>query len=435
MGFRNCNEMMLDRNDYDASTAVTTSAHSASTHNTSTHIEDDGDAKGWDFDAPRFKDFSTSAYQRQRRGLDRVLFRHLLPPPSANAIDADDVIGGHTGTGDGGSPFLDPMHMSPSRSSWFDRKHECTDGDGPRSPPQPLITPNPCRSPQMSLHSGRRSASSRQLTPNADDDEERPEGRGFEMHFPRGSPVTHSPVVKSPLGGLRPAPLQFFLDPQGIDDGSLLYSAGSTHMHVDGILTRRKSRDLLRDESAGSLRDGRPMALASLLSYSPSPPRLHVPPSNEMEEEADEREDPDKTPMAEPRPPIVAWWSKPQRVPLIPPSNQPHNNVTKRLRANAPKGQASPSSSLAASPLRAIPFRKRVKVDTTTSPTTANPSEPMRTTSPPKMTRAAAAADYQNQNPPTKPRAVVSTQDLRRLLEAHNERLRPRTRPKAPHAP
>lgn len=142
------------------------------------------------FDAPQFFDFSKAKYQRYLKTLEKVLFPHSNSMSPLNPNTPLAVVGNSVSSDEREDDL------------WFHREHIEHEGFSPRSPPHPLITPSPHPRPKRALGSPRRISSS--SNPNS----QTPQSKGksviddsIRFSNPKYlcSPPRHSPVVKSPL--------------------------------------------------------------------------------------------------------------------------------------------------------------------------------------------------------------------------------------------
>lgn len=220
------------------------------------------------YDAPQFFDFNKAKYQRYLKTLEKVLFPNSTSMSPLNPNTPLAILG-NTLSSDEREDAL-----------WFQKVHAEHEGFPLRSPPHPLITPSPLPKPKRLLGTPRRvSSSTTSHTPQshksvADD--------SFRFSNPKylRSPPKFSPVAKSPLNYTEnPLMLTEFLDKTPIGKEKTIasfldfeaspspvpvppkHSKTGDERFYDATPLESPTKENQRDEN-------------HLLSYSPSPPVL-----------------------------------------------------------------------------------------------------------------------------------------------------------------
>lgn len=385
-------------------------------------VEEEATATGeLAFDAPQFFDFRGERYQRYRRTLEKVLFSTTASPRSvlAGELTPSDIlspgISPHRAPDDDGGRWFARMHpehfseddllatpervrrmqplITPSPASLRDEPPVVEEPGDAQPPSQSMMSPWTWKPPQrVRIHASYtpQKAAPRQQAGNGADDPDSVDDEGgldarrdksdaddkenaratpparWTYRLPRGSPVQCSPLSKSPTSSrvLRVAG----------DDLGLSYSPSPPPLHIALSNAHSSTPENLSDRHANNSTDG------------------------------SGGRDFDKTPLARP-------WSRPQRVLRV---EADGDDEGEEWGLGPGHNKRAPASPLVIFPpsLRA----QRVAI---------GPDGPKRTRVEPIVADPIASAAP----PAGKPRSgTVRTEDLKRLLQEHNARLRPMTR-------
>ena len=223
------------------------------------------------FDAPKYYNFSKPKYQKHLRSLEKVLFPSSLTNSSSLITSPPN-----------NTPLTSEVNYE---DEWFERMHsghETSQVDTPH----PLISPTPPKNKSSSNQKLKKTCikgSPARITATSKVSESSQVSFSTPMMFVR-SPVKFSPIVKSPLTGKHHQP--------GVDEDELLDTGLIKYLPKitaveDGVkrqVGKKKNSEtsFLEEEVEESLMTPlvqRPITFESkeernLLSYSPSPPKL-----------------------------------------------------------------------------------------------------------------------------------------------------------------
>lgn len=365
------------------------------------------DDERFNYDAPQFFDFGKDKYQRYLRTLEKVLFPNSTTISPLNPNTPMAVIRN------------DSSSDEREDALWFQRVHSELEGSSPRSPPHPLITPSPhAKKAKRSLGTPRRISSSTATsqTPQSKAIDDSSAIRFSNPKYLRSSPK-FSPIVKSPLKQSQtPLMLTEYLGKTPITKKAaasfLDFEASPTPLSQSKPTLLSQSK--IEEEEFYDVppidspsKENTPIRatshLISLLSYSPSPPVL-----------ATKLISSSHTPTSPLDAKKGVFGTKPQRV-LV------GVNLDNRKRR----------SNRSIEDFQFTEITNTVAASNVSTPSKGNELKRFKTGAvefcpPPSHPHTANAreADQTKRKPPANKN--ISTDDLKRLLNEHNQRIRPR---------